>query len=77
MLAIKVDVTPGCSFGDPGQPESLEIADFRTRIESCGGQFSLSHRRDGIRIWSSWPIPSQTASPADAASPADPIEARK
>jgi signal transduction histidine kinase len=38
-------------------PESLEVADLRTRIESCGGQFSLDRRRDGIRIWSSWPLP--------------------
>jgi signal transduction histidine kinase len=38
-------------------PESLEVADLRTRIDSCGGHFSLSHQPDGIRFWSSWPLP--------------------
>ena len=46
MLAVKAEMAPGRAPGDPASPESLEVADFRTRVESCGGQFSLSHRGD-------------------------------
>ena len=57
MLAVKVDLPPGSALFDSSMPESLEVADFRTRIESCGGQFSLSRRDTAIRVWSSWLLP--------------------
>jgi PAS domain S-box-containing protein len=46
-----------CDTENGACPESLEVADLRTRIDSCGGHFSLSHQPDGIRFWSSWPLP--------------------
>jgi PAS domain S-box-containing protein len=57
MLALKLDLPEECDFEDPPAMEDLDVADFRTRVESCGGQFSLSRRSQGARIWSSWPLP--------------------
>jgi PAS domain S-box-containing protein len=57
MLALKADLPETCAFEETPTPDDLDIADFRTRIEAGGGQFSLSIRNSGMRIWSSWPLP--------------------
>ncbi len=46
-----------CDTMSSACPESLAVADLRTRIESCGGHFSLSRQPDKIRFWFSWPLP--------------------
>ncbi len=64
VCAIQAEGTPygPCDTQSCPDTESLEIADLRTRIESCSGKFSLYRHYDGIRIWSSWPLPSREPS---------------
>jgi PAS domain S-box-containing protein len=68
ILAIKIEGRPGEANTAPDSPldESLEVADFRTRIESCGGRFSLRARPEATRLWASWPIPSRKQNPPRA-----------
>jgi PAS domain S-box-containing protein len=77
ILAIKIEGRPGEAYNAPDSPldESLEVADFRTRIESCGGRFSLRARPDATRLWASWPIPSRKQNPPPA--PAQPHPGRE